>query len=138
VGDLPIGLLRPLAITGTLGINFPDAGSTDARSLDTGFAIEYSIPYLQDQVQDFGLPGWISRLVPLIEITNSRPFDRNTGVATTGTIAPGIIYSSRDWQLGAEALLPGTSGTHTGKGFQVQLHLFLGELFPSAFEKPIF
>jgi hypothetical protein len=138
LGDLPIGLLRPLAITGTLGSNFPDAGSADAKTLDAGLAIEYSIPYLQDQVQDFALPGWISRLVPLIEITNSSPLDKNSGVPTTGTIASGIIYSSKDWQLSAEALLSGTGGTYTGKGFQVQLHFFLGELFPSTFGKPIF
>jgi len=138
LGDLPIDLLRPFAITGTLGLNFPDPGSMDSKTLDSGFAIEYSIPYLQDQVQDFGLPGWISRLVPVVEITNSRPIDRNNGLPTTGTIAPGIIYSARNWQLGVEALLPGTSRTHAGKGFQIQLHFFLGELFPNAFGKPIF
>jgi len=138
LGDLPIGLLRPLAITGTLGINFPDAGSADARTLDTGIAIEYSIPYLQDQVQDFALPGWISRLVPVIELTNSRPVDRNGGLQTTGTIAPGLLYSAKNWQLGVEALLPGTSRTYTGKGFQIQLHFFLDELFPKAFGKPVF
>jgi len=137
LGDLPVGVLRALAITGTVGLNLPDRGATDKRTLDFGFAIEYSIPYLQDQVQDYGLPVWLSRLVPVIEITNSRPADGSSQPAT-GTIAPGLIYSAKNWQLGAEILLPGTSHTRTDKGVQLQLHFFLDRLSPGVFGKPVF
>src|SRR6202034_4466289 len=54
-GDLPDALkyVKPFAITGTVGESLPTLADPD--SLEWGFALEYSLPYLQTQVQDIGL-----------------------------------------------------------------------------------
>ena len=57
-GDLPerVGFLRPFAVTGEIRQSFstsPPASNT----LEWGFALEYSLPYLQQQVKDVGLPA---------------------------------------------------------------------------------
>jgi hypothetical protein len=68
-GDLPqeARYLRPLALTGQLGVGFPTRSRTTTDSdgevavernphvLQWGFALEYSFPYLQSYVQDVGL-----------------------------------------------------------------------------------
>lgn len=76
LGDLPIGLLRPLAVTGELSYVIPDRRLNSAAdnngnpyAWSAGFSVQYSIPYLQSQVKDFGLPKFIGRLVPLVETT---------------------------------------------------------------------
>ena len=71
-GDLPEGLrfLKPFALTGQAGIAIPTSASSRSVTIDEvtgereveierhpdvlewGFALEYSIPYLQSQVQD--------------------------------------------------------------------------------------
>ena len=59
-GDLPNSLpwLRPFALTGNLVLNFPTEAMTNGmpnpNSFFYGFAVEYSIPYLQSQVKDLG------------------------------------------------------------------------------------
>jgi hypothetical protein len=51
--------LRPLALTGSLSLNFPTEAGTNGmpnpNSFFYGFAVEYSIPYLQSEVRDLGL-----------------------------------------------------------------------------------
>ncbi len=60
-GDLPDSLpwLRPFALTGNLSLNFPTQAETNGmlnpNSFFYGFAVEYSIPYLQSEVKDLGL-----------------------------------------------------------------------------------
>ena len=80
LGDLPIGLLRPFAITGEPAYNFRDVrlnstGDTmgGQNALNAGLSIQYSMPYLQSQVKDFGLPEFLNHLVPLVEFTWSVP-----------------------------------------------------------------
>src|SRR5437868_2034545 len=59
-GDLPDSLpwLRPIAVTGSLGIDFPtktaSAGTPNPNNFNYGFALEYSLEYLQHQVKDVG------------------------------------------------------------------------------------
>ena len=137
-GDLPGSLpyLRPFAITGSLGLDFPtkaaSAGTPNPDNFNYGFAFEYSLPYLQCCVKDIGLSRPFSQLIPLVEIAFSTPIDRITpGVTTTGTVQPGIIWSGQYFQIGAEAILPVTPATGHGFGGVVQFHIYLGDLFPA-------
>lgn len=138
LGDLPIGLFRPFAITGTLGFQIPDQPNTDQQMVNTALTVQYSIPYLQEQVVDLGVPDFIGHLVPVVELNFATPVTHANGASSTGTIAPGLIYTAEAWQFGIEALLPGTSGTHTGPGVIAQFHVFLDEIFPRTLGKSLF
>ena len=88
-GDLPNELryLKPFALTGTLGVSIPGHSSNPDGSLNSdvlqwGFALEYSLPYLQQHVEDIGLTKPLSDLIPLVEFTNSTPLNRQPGPST--------------------------------------------------------
>jgi len=152
LGDLPDSLpwLRPLAITGNLSVDFPTRvnsnGALNQEVFNAGFAIEYSLEYLQHHVRDVGIERPFDHLIPLVEITSATPLNRgsilgttnNTGFATTGTIAPGLIWSGQYYQLGAELLIPYGEGQGHGIGGLLQFHLYLDDIFPRSIGRPLF
>lgn len=134
--------LTPFALTGTVGVAIPGEsanpdGSFNSDALQWGFALEYSMPYLQEHVEDIGLPRPFRDMIPLVEFSMSTPFDRS-GETTTGTINPGVLWETKYCQIGAEAVIPVNthSGPDVGAVFQVQI--FIDDLFPKAFGHPIF
>jgi hypothetical protein len=150
-GDLPEGarFLRPLAITGSVGVAMPTRRSTTttdddgnasierhADALKVGLAVEYSIPYLQSFVRDTGLSQPFSHMVPVVEFDLEKPFDRGGG-SWTGTVNPGILWAGRTVQVGLEAVIPVGSATGGGKGVLLQLHFFLDDLFPRGIGRPL-
>jgi hypothetical protein len=145
LGDLPIGLLRPLAITGEFSYNIPDrrlnsalANSGNPASVSGALSIQYSIPYLQSQVKDFGLPEFFGRLIPLVETTWYSPTQAPAGgFPSTWTVSPGVIYLGDTYQVGIEALIPMNRQTGHNVGVIVQVHLFFDDLFPRTLGKPI-
>jgi hypothetical protein len=142
-GDLApeLGFLRPFAVTGNLGLDFPtkteSAGAPNPNNFNYGFALEYSVPYLQCCVKDIGLTAPFNRLIPLVEIAFTTPIARTEGVQTVGTIQPGIIWSGTYFQIGAEAILPVNKASGRGFGGVVQFHVYLDDLFPRSIGKPI-
>jgi hypothetical protein len=142
-GDIPRSLpyLRPFAITGNLGFDFPtkveSAGSPNPTNFSYGFAFEYSLPYLQCCVKDVGLRPPFNQMFPLVEVSFSTAMNRGLGGQTTGTIQPGIIWSGPYFQIGAEAILPATRLTGHGYGGVVQFHIYLDDMFPRSIGKPI-
>ena len=151
-GDLPdeAKYLRPLALTGAIGVGFPTRSGTQSVNdegdveterhphvLQWGFALEYSIPYLQSSIADVGWRSPFDRLIPVVEFSLSTPLDRGGG-GTTGTVNPGVVWAGRFVQLGIEAVIPvnDRSGRHTG--VIAQLHFYLDDLFPSSIGKPLF
>jgi hypothetical protein len=143
-GDLPDALkyVKPVALTGTAGVSIPGEsanadGSFNSDALQLGFALEYSLPYLQQHVEDIGLPKPLSEMIPLVEFTSSSPFDRS-GETTTGTVCPGVLWEQPDYQLGAEALIPINGHTGPNVGFVFQVQFFIDDLFPKVFGYPIF
>jgi len=157
LGDLPIGYLRPLAITGELSYVFADKGLKampvfDAASGLTslqfndgqsnrwsgGLSIQYSIPYLQSQVRDIGLPGFLGHLIPLVEITWTSRASAPSQLPTTWTVAPGFIYMADWYEIGIEALIPGNKAASTNVGVVALFHLFLDDLLPHSLGRPIF
>ena len=140
-GDLSpaMDLLRPLAITGSVGVAIPAAthrpgGPADA--LQIGFALEYSLIYLQTQVRNLGIPAPFDRIIPLVEITLEKPLDY-ASQRITGTIAPGVLWAGQYVQIGAEALVPLNGASGRGIGFIAQLHLYIDDLFPQSFGRPL-
>ncbi len=146
LGDLPIGLLRPLAITGEIGYAIADVGPKTAPdgSFNNGFSnrwiggisLQYSMPYLQSQVKDFGLPGWVSRLTPILEVSWSSP-TRSNDTPLQLVYAPGLVYSGDSFQFAVEALIPGNKNSGSNVGVIAQLHFFFDDLFPNSLGKPV-
>ncbi|HTP65848.1 MAG TPA: hypothetical protein VMJ66_10700 [Geobacteraceae bacterium] len=134
LGDLPIGYFRPLAVTGTFGYSFSDDRNVDPDQMNIGLSVQYSLPYLQQHVVDIGLPEFFARMTPLVEFN----IMKSPGQPTTGTIAPGILYTEKAWQFGVEALLPINKATNTNIGIIAQLHFFLDDIFPNSIGKPLF
>ena len=117
-GDLGDGLnyLKPLAVTGVLGYQIADRRSTARPDLIlAGGSIQYSLRYL-------GLPEFIERMTPLVEFSYSTPATRSEGTTTKGVIAPGIVYSGNQFDIGVEALIPATRSAGTNVGFIANFH----------------
>ncbi|HSN19970.1 MAG TPA: hypothetical protein VLS49_04790 [Usitatibacter sp.] len=149
-GDLPDSMrfLRPLAVTGSLGVGIPSRSSTASvdedgntsverhpHTLGIGLALEYSLPYLQSFVKDLGLREPFNRIIPLVELAMEKPLDRGGG-SWSGTVNPGLIWAGRYTQLGLEAVIP-VNHTGGGTGVLVQLHFFLDDLFPRGVGRPL-
>jgi hypothetical protein len=142
-GDIPRSLtfLRPFAITGNLGFDFPTqattAGVSNPKNFNYGFAFEYSFAYIECCVKDIGLRPPFSQLIPLVEVAFSTPISQAPANQTIGTIQPGIIWAGPYFQIGAEAIIPVNRLTGHGYGGVVQLHFYLDDIFPHNIGKPI-
>ncbi|HKX07812.1 MAG TPA: hypothetical protein VJN67_06435, partial [Stellaceae bacterium] len=87
------------------------------------------------------------RLIPLVEITTATPLNRGlnrgsrstngSGFATTGVVAPGVIWAGQYFQIGAQAIIPYGEGQGHGVGALLQLHFFLDDLFPNSIGRPL-
>jgi len=137
LGDLDIGYLRPLAISGTSGYLIADK-SPRPDVLMPGFAIEYSIPYLESKVRALDLPDLIRGLTPITELFLTTPAGQEHGTTTTALIAPGVSYAGEGWQFGIEAMVPVTRTTGKGLGVTAQFHVWLDYLFPNSIGRPVF
>jgi hypothetical protein len=150
-GDLPDSLpyLKPLAVTGSVGVGLPTKSSTttvaddgtetttkNPNVLNVGLALEYSLLYLQSFVKDVGLSEPFNRLIPLVEVSMQKPLDGNG--PTTGTINPGLLWAGRYMQFGLEAIIPMNKATGGKTGVLFQIHFFMDDLFPKSIGKPIF
>jgi hypothetical protein len=137
-GDLPAVLnpLRPVVVTGTIGESFPTR-ATAANTLEWGVSVQYQLPYLQQHIADIGLPAPFKNMIPLIEFSGSTSENRGPAT-TTGTINPGVLFETKYFQIGVEALVPMNrdSGENVGAVFQVWW--FLDDLEPRYFGKPLF
>jgi hypothetical protein len=154
-GDLPDSLswLRPFAVTGAVVDETPigssratalapnlSTGRFDAVSfpgvetLHWGFSIQYSTLYLTSRF-DGGPPTHepLHQWLPLVEFR----FDSPSGQKTLATANPGLVYVDVTWQIAAEVILPINHAGGNGPGFRAQLLLFLDDLMPSVFGKPL-
>lgn len=136
-GDLPdsVPYLKPFAVTGELGYQVSDNASVDPNQWAYAASLQYSIPYLNQNIKALNVPEFVTRLVPLVEVSLS---NSSTGPAT-GTISPGIYYIGDLYQIAAEAMIPANAATRAlqGTGFIVQFHVFLDDLPPSFVSRPI-
>lgn len=150
-GDLPetAKFLRPLALTGSIGVGFPTRTSTRSRSdegdevleqhpnvLQWGLTLQYNIPYLQSAVADVGWREPLNRLIPVLEFAMASPLNRGGG-GTTGTVNPGLIWAGRYMQFGIEAVIPINDRSGHGTGILAQLHFYLDDIFPTSLGRPL-
>jgi hypothetical protein len=153
LGFLKTPLLRPFAITGQIGYAIPAKDSTAAvdettgliglapnpHSIGWGGTLQYSMPYLKSSVRDFGLPGFINHLIPLVELDLSSEVSNFDGEeTTTGTVNPGVIYIADKFQLAAEAIIPINRASGDDVGVVGQVHFYLDDIFPRSLGKPLF
>jgi hypothetical protein len=154
-GVLPdeLAWLRPFAITGAFAVEFPTSPtsvnfgadpatgqfgpmlSTNSGIAHWGFAIEYSTLYLTSRFTPGQLPKEepLHQFVPLVEFA----FDSPVAERTAATMNPGISYVKDVWQISVEAIVPLNSQGGHGLGVRTQLLLFLDDLAPSLFGKPL-
>jgi hypothetical protein len=146
-------LLKPFAITAQVGYAIPTESSTsqpdevtgfidtmpNPRSIVWGGTLQYSMPYLKSSVRDFGLPDFVNRLIPIVElnlVSEVANFDDEE--RTTGTVNPGVIYVADKFQLAAEAIIPINRAGGDDIGVIGQLHFYLDDIFPNSLGRPIF
>jgi len=152
-GDLPIGYLRPLAVTGTLGYAIadkklkatgvdPDTGEVLFNNgipnmWNGGLSLQYSMRYLQGQVKDLGLPEWVNRLTPVAEMVWSSSASRPNQTTTQFLFGVGVNYTADSYAMSVEMLIPGNKQTGSGLGVIAQFHLYFDDLMPNSLGKPI-
>ncbi len=156
LGDLPesVSWPRPFAVTGAVTVEHPLAASSINLGIDSqtgqlspmttrnvdflhwGFSVQYSTFYLTNRFAPGKLPKEepVQQFVPLVEFA----FDSATGAKTRATMNPGIAYVAKAYQVGVEAIVPLNSEGGRNLGMRAQLLLFLDDLLPSIFGKPIF
>jgi len=158
-GDLPTSLnvLRPFAVTGQFGVEFSthpidvivrQAGIGESlveieknpTMFNWGFSLQYSLPYLNENVAKVGGPEFLKQLMPLVEVSFASPLANIPvgGHTTTGIVAPGVVYMSELFQIATEVLIPVNSASGKHIGAIAQLHFFLDELFPDSIGRPLF
>jgi hypothetical protein len=153
-GDLPdwLSWYRPFAVTGAIVDEHPLETTATAlapsvttgllernaisqvETLHWGFSIQYSTYYLTSRFTG-GPPKEepLNQFLPLVEFN----FDSPRGQNTAATMNPGFAYVAVAWQIAAEAIVPLNREGGGGAGFRVQLLLFLDDLIPSMFGKPL-
>jgi hypothetical protein len=137
LGDLDIGYLRPLAVTGFAGYQAADSRPRADLAVG-GLTVQYSIPYLQSKVQSFDLPDILRGLTPMTEFLFSTPTGKSFGQRTMALFGPGVSYAGEGWELAVEALVPASRATGRGIGVTAQLHISFDFLAPDTLGKPLF
>jgi len=131
--------LRPIAFTAVVGYDLYSSysGPPPSDALEWSGSLQYQLPYLQQHVEDIGLPKPFSDMIPLVEFDMTTPTNRSPQ-PTTGTIDPGLLWEGKYCQVSLEASFPMNvhSGPAVGGLFQVQV--FIDDIFPKVFGHPIF
>lgn len=135
VDEAPIGSLRASALAPVLSTGrFSSVSFPVVETLHWGFSIQFSTLYLTSRF-DGGPPTHepTNQWVPLIEFK----FDSPSGQKTATTANPGFAYVDGTWQVAAEVIVPMNHTGGSGPGFRAQLLLFLDDLMPSVFGRPL-
>jgi len=154
LGDLPgsLDFLRPFAVTGVIGPNFPtrsknvsvnpDTGESDIErsptTLTWAFTVQYSLMYLQSFVKDIGLGAPFNRMILVVEFPMETCLNAGCRGRTTGTVNPGIVWAGKFMEFGVAAQIPINPRTGSSVGVLGLIHLFVDDLFPKSIGRPIF
>jgi hypothetical protein len=145
LGDIPFDPIRPFAVTGELDYNIPNAGYANGYGglnyWAGGLSLQYSIPYLQSQIKDYGLPTLLANLTPVAELGWSSAAAgsafRPTGDPTAFTLGTGAVWTGEYYSLSTELLWPLNGAAAHGLGVIGQFHLYFDDLFPDTLGKPL-
>jgi hypothetical protein len=138
-GDLSerLNYLRPLAIQGDAG---PEVSIDHANT--TTFAhhitIQYSIPYLQAAVRDFGLRWPLNDLLPVTEFNFEHGLRGGEAGSFSAFVTPGIVYMDRYVELGVAGRFPlnGDANDRFGYGIIWIVDLFIDDILPQTRWQP--
>ena len=111
--------------------------SVNPNAISWGLAVEYSIPYLQQHIQEIDWLRPVRNVFPLVEFAMTSPLNHGGGY-TTGTVNPGFLWESRYFQLGAEAVIPVNRATGPNVGAVVQVQVYIDDIWPKIFGYPLF
>jgi hypothetical protein len=152
-GNLPdyVGWLRPAAITGIIGLNFPtsktmstpnDQGGENVTrnpiTLTWAFTAQYSLMYLQSYMKDVGLSAPFNRMIVVVEVPLESCMNVDCKYQTIGTVNPGIFWVGKFTQFGLAAQIPMNPSSGATIGILGQFHVFIDDLFPKSIGRPIF
>jgi len=140
LGDLPSALnyLRPFAVQGDAGF---EVGTDHARSTTFAhnIAVEYSVPYLQSFVRDFGI-GWPFRdLIADVEFNFAHGVNGEEHGKTEAFATPGIVYMDRWIEVGVAGRFPLNEHTHQEFDWGIIgiVDLFIDDILPWTRWQPI-
>jgi hypothetical protein len=147
-GDIPVPFLRPLALTGELGYQIADkklkvddngdpANNGISNGWSGGLSLQYSMRYLSSQVKDYGLPDFVNKLTPVVELSWSSAASKPTQDVTQYLWGVGVNYTATGYAVGLEMLIPGNANTGSHLGVIAQFHLYFDDLLPHSLGKPI-
>jgi hypothetical protein len=148
-GDIPVGWLRPFALTGELGyqiadkklkvdpVAFTPANNGISNAWTGGLSLQYSMRYLSSQVKDYGLPAFVNKLTPVVELSWSSAASKPTQDTTQYLWGIGVNYTTTNWAIGLEGLVPGNRNTGSHLGVIAQFHLYFDDLLPHSLGKPV-
>jgi hypothetical protein len=135
-GDLPDSLswLRPFGIAGALSFEHPTGSGATSDVLHLGAALEFSTFYLTDRFTgDPPKEEPLFQWVPLVEFSvDTRRRGKSSAIAS-----PGIAYAGQNYQFATEVIVPLNRSAGRNAGVIVKLLLFLDDLVPSIFGKPL-
>ncbi len=145
LGDIPWAPIRPFAVTGELDYNIPNTGlGSGAGGIATwsgGLSVQYSIPYLQSQIKNYGLPHFLAGLTPVVELAwtsaAANSTRRPTGNPTTFLAGTGAVWTGDYYSVSTEILWPLNGAAGHGLGVIGQFHLYFDDLFPNTLGKPL-
>lgn len=137
LGNAHANWMRPFAITGSIGLDLPDA-SSEPRVLDWGLSLQYSIPYLQNFVKYAGIKAPFDKMIPIVELPMQTCLDRGCQGQTTGYVAPGVIWIGHYVQWGVELEVPVNRRTGHSVGIMFGFDFYLDDLAPHGFGAPLF
>jgi hypothetical protein len=132
-GDLPDRLryLRPLAVQGDFGPEV-SAGPGTATTFAHDICLQYSIPYLQAAVRDFGI-GWpFNDLIAVSEFNFEHGVHGEEDGSDVISMTPGIVYMDRFVEIGFGGRVPLSSAARDefGWGLIGIVDLFIDDIFP--------
>ncbi len=148
-GDIPVGWVRPFVLTGELGyqvadkklkidpVDYTPVNNGLSNAWTGGLSLQYSVRYLSAQVKDYGLPDFVNRMTPVVELSWSSPASKPTQFSTQYLWGIGLNYTATSYAVGLELLVPGNRETGSHPGVIAQFHLYFDDLLPHSLGAPI-
>jgi hypothetical protein len=132
-GDLPEDLryLRPFAVQGDFGPEV-SAGPGTATTFAHDICLQYSIPYLQAAVRDFGI-GWpFNDLIAVTEFNFEHGVHGEEAGSDVVSMTPGIVYMDRYVEIGFAGRVPLSSAARDEFDWGIIgiIDLFIDDIFP--------
>ena len=81
-------------------------------------------------MKDYGLPDFVNKLTPVVELAWSSPASRPSQDVTQYLWGVGVNYTTTNYAFGVEALIPGNRNTGSHVGVIAQFHLYFDDLLP--------